>query len=81
MVLISLDFHVWSTRVWKKGKYGRHSLVGNYFDCVGDCCVDYLVGQKKVMRGEPSSTVVYPSYVGKLSYPDLDPTDLPERLT
>lgn len=37
------------TKTSLTGKYGRHSLVGNYFDCVGNC-VDYLVSQKKAIK-------------------------------
>jgi len=37
------------TKTFLAGEYGRHSLVGNYFDCVGNC-VDYLVSKNKAIR-------------------------------
>jgi hypothetical protein len=46
-----------------EGEYGKHFLVGNYFDCVGNCA-DYLVVPKTVRRASILKDV-FPSYVGK----------------
>ncbi len=65
--LTSVKMEIDKTRDRKKtsleGEYGRHSLVGNYFDCVGNCG-DYLVVPKKVRRASILKDV-FPSYVGK----------------
>jgi len=37
------------TKTSLEGEYDKHFLVGNHFDCVGNCA-DYLVVPKKVTR-------------------------------
>lgn len=50
-------------KIFLAGEYGKHFLVANYFDCVGNCA-DYLVVPKKVRRASILKGVS-PSYVGK----------------
>ncbi len=53
MGLTSIKMEIYKTRdrikTFLEGDSGRHSLVGNYLDCVGNCA-DYLVVPKKVRR-------------------------------
>jgi hypothetical protein len=60
--LTSVKMEIYKTSDRKKtsleGEYGRHSLVGNYFDCVGNCA-DYLVVPKSV-EGQASGKMFSP---------------------
>ncbi len=65
--LTSVKMEIYKTRDRTKtsleGEYDKHFLVGNYFDCVGNCA-DYLVVPKTVRRASILKDV-FPSYVGK----------------